>query len=125
MKILFVDDGEHRAKDFRERNWTHELEFAFSFASGMAALLATELKGPYDLICLDHDLAEEHYEKDNKDASGTALVAWIIEHTELFKKTTFFIHSLNPVGSARMESMLAGAGLIVQRTPWIWMKEIK
>lgn len=121
MRILFIDDAKQRAQQFREKNWTHDLVFAYSYPEALAALK----NGPYDLICLDHDLAEEQYEKDCREASGTALAIWIAQNKAQFHKTTFFIHSLNHAGSKRMEGTLKDANLLVQITPWLWMKEVK
>lgn len=75
-------------------------------------------EGQWDFVFLDHDLGEM-----SKVGDGTLVCAWIGEHAEKFKKTRFFVHSLNPPGGERMANILFRAGLHVHRKAFAWQDE--
>lgn len=73
---------------------------------------------PFDLILLDHDLEDKHYEDPHAtdDNTGTAFVQWLISNES--PECPVIIHSYNPVGAQRMAYTLHDAGWTVQQQPF-------
>lgn len=74
--------------------------------------------GQWDFVFLDHDLGEATLVGD-----GTMVAAWAGEHPEKFSRTTFIVHSLNPVAGERMANILFRGGLHVCRRGFVWQDE--
>lgn len=74
----------------------------------------------YDLVCLDHDLAPEHYSDDTyvEDDSGYGVAKFISKMQEDDLPTQVLIHSWNPVGAERMKLQLHGLGIFVACKPF-------
>jgi len=72
-------------------------------------------KGVPDMIAFDHDLASEHYKKqdfdyndDKAEKTGYHCAKWLIDYCmDNDKKvpTNIIIHSMNPVGSLNIKSL--------------------
>lgn len=110
MKILILEDDDNRIKKFKENFIGCEL-FITPLPSQANKWLETE---EFDFIFLDCDLSEEHYNnedwtKENYDRfgldSGICTARFLGENTNLSKNATIIIHSLNPVGSLKMEDL--------------------
>lgn len=66
------------------------------------------------VIYLDHDLGLKVYEPYPREVTGMDAVRMLIAQDV---RAQYVIHSINPVGSIRMEYELRSAGLSVQRIP--------
>lgn len=74
-----------------------------------------ESKGVPNMVAFDHDLADEHYKKQdfdyNKDSgekTGYHCAKWLIDYcldNELEVPTKIIIHSMNPYGSENIKSL--------------------
>lgn len=71
---------------------------------------------PYDLVLLDHDLADEHYiDQWQHKGTGTEFAEWLAETQE---PTPTIIHSYNAAGAQRMLTALRLSGWLVQVQPF-------
>lgn len=72
-----------------------------------------EEKGIPEMMSLDHDLADEHYESQQeyseyKEKTGYDCAKWLINYCIDNKKelpATILIHSMNPAGSLNIKSL--------------------
>ncbi len=64
--------------------------------------------GLYDFASLDHDLSEDatmgRASKDEK--TGYSVICWLEEHPEFWPENGIKVHSMNPVGAARMRQVI-------------------
>jgi len=124
MRILFLDDmqARHAAAAF----WFEGQELV-AVCTAHAAIEA--LRGPrFDVVMLDHDLAEEHYltlseglSEDRADAeaeylcgTGMDVVDFLVEQKRANAPnlpSQIIVHSWNPVRSPEMHRRLLEAGL--------------
>ncbi|MEN6550116.1 MAG: response regulator [Armatimonadia bacterium] len=100
--ILIVEDEVTRRDFFREifeplfgRDWP---VFAENALEGIAKIRRSQ----YDIIFLDHDLGPD------EALSGTDVAACVYRSCN--QGSSFFVHSMNPGGSARMVSILRDMG---------------
>ena len=74
---------------------------------------------PYDLVLLDYDLADEDYERPEKeDGTGTEFARWLVAAHDPSTARKVIIHSYNHAGRQRMYSTLAEAGWNVEQLPF-------
>ena len=74
---------------------------------------------PYDLMLLDHDLADEDYARPEKeDGTGTEFVRWLVASQDPQQVTKVIIHSFNHAGRERMFRDLSEAGWDVANIPF-------
>lgn len=107
MRVLFVDDNQDRFEVLRRFTRT-EIEIVWAKTSYEAIrILKTQT---FDVVCLDHDLGEEHT-LPTKD--GMDIVYWVIDD-ELggkfpwLTRAVFIIHSWNSPAAGRMRDALDG-----------------
>lgn len=119
MRVLVLEDWIDRLKKFREWYKAEHDYVEATTADEARRLLAA---GPrFDVMFLDHDLAEEHYEGKGMDGedTGFAVCRYITDSMPIAERPrTFIVHSLNPVGAERMVKHLSTAGLNVYRVPY-------
>lgn len=73
---------------------------------------------PYpDLVLLDHDLGGKQFVAENEFETGSQFVRWLVE-THPDNKSTFLVHSYNPVGADNMVALLQKAMMDVVRIPF-------
>lgn len=120
MRILFIDDSPERTQIFRANALEHDIVYAATFQEAKQALSGV----PFDLIYLDHDLAEVHYQQDSRTGTGTELAEIIAAHSRKHQKTVVILHSLNHAGRQRMQSILSAARIQNVDAPWAWMRPI-
>lgn len=74
---------------------------------------------PYDLVLLDHDLADEDYERPEKeDGTGTEFARWLVAAHDPSTAKKVIIHSYNHAGRERMYYTLSEAGWNVEQLPF-------
>lgn len=117
MKMLFLDDMPERHEKVRRLFIGRDVTHVFSAEEAAQAMKATK----YDVVSLDHDLAEEQYSPDyaGGGSDGTMLAKWMAEHLPKDKMPNLvMIHSLNPDGSKRMHKTLQDAGFRAVKKPF-------
>lgn len=102
MRALFLDDMKQRRDAFQRNAIGHTVDFATNAQEAIDLLKANE----YDIIYLDHDLAEEHYHRNNDDDEDGRFVARKMRDMPQHHGTAVIVHSLNPVGRANIKSIL-------------------
>lgn len=115
-RILIVED------DAARRSW-FDRQFADcdrDVTDDVSVAVQLLLERDYELIFLDHDLAEEHYYLEMADdgLTGYAVAAWLAEHPERQPDAQIIIHSLNYSGSERMRQCLQDAGRNAEYVPF-------
>ena len=127
-RILALDDMEIRHKSFRQWFKDHTLDEAFTAPAAIDLLNHFD----YDVVMLDHDLAEEHYLKlseglsegrlpgQDEYAPGTGQdVAKHIVSLPLERRPKLvLVHTWNPGGRAAMYGILRDAGIAVIIKPF-------
>lgn len=99
MKVLLIDDVRKPSliKITYDIDVTH---LATNFAEGIKAL--TE-NGPFDLLCLDHDLSS--YDDNGKEMTGYDIMLFLEANTQYMPKDFLWV-SANPVGRKNMQACL-------------------
>jgi len=121
MKVLFLDDSIDRVKKFKQLVINHSITHVVTAEEAIKSLD----KEAFDVIMLDHDLAEEHYNNPNHNLKGTGkdVAIHLAKNAEKFEDALILVHSLNEPGSVRMIGIMEQAGLNATREPFIWMSE--
>lgn len=106
MRILFLDDDRRRHELFRE--WAQakgQMNVTHAYTADGAAEYMAE--NDYNLVFLDHDLADEHYGSGlgERPGDGTGLARWMVDHWRSSGRVV--VHSWNPDGAGRMVALLA------------------
>lgn len=115
MKVLFVDDMEMRHSEFDrqilEMGLNGEWEIWRAYDGERGLKLIKEQK--FDVMFLDHDLADIHYVEGNGGkmvlndrVSGTELAEAVANLPEEMKPSVVVVHSWNSAGRKRMMSIL-------------------
>lgn len=114
MKILILDDERSRHREFARRYQFHECMHVSTIAQFEDALVKS---GPFDLIHLDHDLAD--YERGmygiEYERTGAEAAKLIVASGH---QPAIVIHSWNPDGAKRMREILIDAGILPLMQPF-------
>lgn len=104
MKILILEDDDRRIRKFKENFIGCQLFITHLPATANKWLEEEE----FDLIFLDHDLADEHYIFDTNcsETTGLCTAEFLGNNPHLCKNTIIIVHSQNPNGSERMMQAL-------------------
>lgn len=117
MKILFLDDMAVRHEAFLRNHIGHEVVQAWT-ADQAKTLLDSNV---FDIACLDHDLAEEHYEQfeahEYTSGTGMDVVDHICTMPAEKRPKRVIIHSLNPRG-VEMVNRLCDYRIPAMRAPF-------
>jgi hypothetical protein len=100
MKILILEDDDRRIRKFKENFIGCEL-----FITHLPAVANKHLEEEeFDMIFLDHDLADAHYKVDTvcNETTGLCTAKFLGDNPNLCKTTPIVVHSQNPAGSERM-----------------------
>ena len=124
MRVLLLEDSMERISWFAKRFIGKVVDYAYTADQANEFLL----KNTYDIIFLDHDLAEEHYvamyQPLDTELSGTGVdTAKFIASNKCSPKAQIIIHSLNSVGSQSIFAILDDAGYNVQKVPYLELKK--
>ncbi|MBS1722745.1 MAG: hypothetical protein JSS66_07020 [Armatimonadetes bacterium] len=122
MRILFLDDQESRYKVFKQLCIGKSVQH-IDWAEDTAQAIAMLADNPrYDLVCIDHDLGEEHYKAYHQEQyngeinygdtpTGYDFALHIAMELEPEKQPRFAaVHSFNENGSKRIVAALSEAG---------------
>lgn len=122
MRILFVDDMQVRHTKAIQQNIGRLVTSAYTAKEAIRAMK----EQCFDVVCLDHDLSDEHYTEvfAGKPAtlagSGTEIAAWMAskDFPQHNRPQQVVLHSLNPAGRSRMAAILSEAGFKVTEKPF-------
>lgn len=113
MKVFILEDSQSRIRLFKEIFGVYNITLTDKVDRAKELY---EAYAPFDLILLDHDLADDHYtDQQREEGTGTEFATWLQWQP---KRTPVIIHSYNPDGAARMETVLREAGWPVTRIPF-------
>lgn len=90
MKTLLIDDIRDIKADRIARDFTD-------------GLIALRYEGPWDLVLLDHDLA--NFGPNGKEYTGYDILCWLEENPKYLPKKIILV-TANPVGRQRMQQVL-------------------
>lgn len=111
-----MDDEEYRHAAMKKNAVDATICHAWNAKQAIALLQ----KNTYDLIMLDHDLVD--FPNSGDSQYDGSYVSRILATMEKHRQTPVVIHSLNPPGSAYMESTLRSAGYVsVAKIPFAWL----
>lgn len=101
MKILLIDDNRtpvlvENKYGLLGADWT----LAINFNEGLEAL---KHQGPFDLLCLDHDLAS--WDENGNEMTGYSIMLFLEANPSLMPKDILFV-SGNPIGVKKMQACL-------------------
>src|ERR1700682_5293871 len=115
-RVLVVEDDDVRRSWFERQFAQYERDVTDQAAVAIQWLAQRD----YDLIFLDHDLAEEHYLEVMADdgLTGYVVAAWLAENPDRQAQAEIIIHSLNYAGSDRMLEVLQSAGRKAEHVPF-------
>lgn len=121
MRILILEDDRDRVRKFKALFYEHEVHVTRFPEQANQWLEEME----FDVITLDHDLAEEMQGFDNNFETGTGLEVanYLGNNLHLSPKAEIYVHSLNGGGARRMISAMKQRG-DVPHVPFLWLKEI-
>lgn len=121
-RVLIVEDDDVRRSWF-ERQFAR---FERDVTDQVAVAIQWLAQRDYDLIFLDHDLAEEHYFVSVADdgLTGYAVAAWLADNPSQQAEAQIIIHSLNYPGSDRMLEVLLSAGRKAEHVPFPYLSAL-
>ena len=117
-RVLVLDDDPERLRIFS--NVLSKPGVMFAFARTAKEAMSMLAKHRWDLVFLDHDLG---LTPTANPGDGTQVAQFIVSERHRrgrFRKTKFYIHSINPAGNRRMTRLLRRAGLRVRSAPFVW-----
>ena len=104
LKVLVLEDNTERLKWFKDTFFNYELSIAMTAETAGYAIMKNE----FDLIFIDHDLADE----TSTGLDFAKVLAEEIEAGKVSNNLSIYIHSLNPVGARNIKSVLEDATII-------------
>ena len=117
MRTFLLEDSHDRIVLFYEA--LHEAGVTDITARKTVSRAKATFEPPYDLVLLDHDLADEDYERPEKeDGTGTEFARWLAASQDPSTARKVIIHSYNHSGRQRMYETLAEAGWNVEQLPF-------
>lgn len=127
MKILILEDDNDRFKSMKRGLIGHSVTRVVKADDAIKKIDT----GKYDVIMLDHDLADEHYEyyvecfghreRKFKEATGMKVVDWLAEDRVRRHLCRYIIiHSLNAPMSVKMFERLNRMRYNVYHAPACW-----
>ena len=112
MRILILDDDDSRHTQFKRNFIGYLLTCVHTSQEAIDHLQNNE----YDAVFLDHDLGGKVYvDSFGDESTGYTVAKWLSENPSR-KPRAIYIHSFNPVGAARMQSILPDSIL----APGLW-----
>jgi len=102
MKIMFLDDMKSRRDVFQRNAIGHNVDFAITAQQAIDLLDRHE----YDVIYLDHDLEDDHYNSNEDHHEDGRFVARALREMKKHHGKIVIVHSLNPDGRANIKSIL-------------------
>lgn len=122
MKILIIEDLNSRITLFLKGIHKNQPNSSVYSCSTLADAQVHFLGNKFDIVFLDHDLLDEHYDLESLSYSGTGseICSWLAGSGIGKRNKLYVIHSLNSKGAERMHRYLSDAGLNVIKEPFAW-----
>lgn len=114
MRVLVIEDEEHRRAWFRER-------FADAhITADVDEAIAWLQEREYDALFLDHDLGEKIYAGSDEPRPGVGrdVAEWLVRNPRVAPSMPIVVHSMNAVAADKIHAALVHAGRPVQRVPF-------
>jgi hypothetical protein len=120
MRMLVLDDNAHRHTSFNDYYVNpHFIYHAYTPEEAITALeMGKETGVGFDMIWLDHDMANAPYSSPSDEQSGFEVAKWLEENTwyqDRFKPVVV-CHTMNHRGGVNMADALLKGGY----TPILW-----
>lgn len=115
MKILFLDDDLQRHEHFSRYSIGHNVWHARTV---QAAIKWLEKAGPFDVLCLDHDLTGQMIPEPCGDSQGCAVVAYLVKNKGTALRSMIRVHSYNKTSAEKMVADLTANGLFAVWVPF-------
>lgn len=103
MRIFILEDDDYRNSQFRETLFHTDATFTTSYDEAVKAY-----NGPYDVVCLDHDLGGQQMVSSQEQNTGYQFTKWMPPAGSI--PPVVFIHSYNPNGAENMFQELTSKG---------------
>jgi hypothetical protein len=131
MRLLILDDNKTRHTQFARKFFNHELMHVRKYSEVVSAL---QSKGPWDVVFLDHDLADfgdgeyrheaSMYGSSRHEYTGVDVACFISRQlSEEKRPPRIVVHSWNPDGARTMAGILQQVGIHVMLAPSCWMEK--
>jgi hypothetical protein len=114
-RVLFVDDMHDRLEALLDEGVIVTKEVVYA-PNALKALDYLQLDR-FDVVFLDHDLETYVYEPYCREITGQDVARAIADLPPDFRPRCAIIHSMNPSGARRMETILLQAGIPTHRIP--------
>lgn len=124
MDILLLEDDPQRILWFQGRAGRHTMHITQRVAQAIDWCKQRQ----YDLICLDHDLADHHYEglfkgyAEPLESTGYDMAQYLAGDARRQTNARILVHSVNLTGAIRMTEALKGRR--VMRTPFTMLRTL-
>lgn len=110
MRLFILEDDPFRIDLFRKACYTMDVTYAESYEEAVRVF-----SGPYDVLCLDHDLGGEQMVPSAFENTGYTFCKWLPVDAH---NTTVYVHSYNPDGAENMMQELRTKAYNAIRLPF-------
>lgn len=111
MKILFLDDDHYRCTQFRAN-----IPYADIVNTADEAIYMMQNNGPYDIVCLDHDLGGQQMVDERGKNTGSEVVRQMVNMSLPAKHV--IVHSFNASAAHSMVLALMRAEYTTYNYPF-------
>jgi len=110
LKILILEDMVNRLAFFKEKLGKHDVYY-FDQANDATEALRLINDKPWDIVFLDHDLEGRIFVPSSYHNTGYTVAKFIADNPDI-EIGQVIIHSMNPIGSKNMKTVLPRADVI-------------
>lgn len=116
-KILILEDNEERIKFFKKKlDKYHQTVYFDNVGKAIEYINNNEV----DILFLDHDLDQRIFVSSDEENTGFQFAKYIKKSGKTFDQ--IIIHSMNCMGSKKMEEELSCSTKDLQRTPFYLLR---
>lgn len=98
MRVFILEDDPSRIRRFQRALAGNNVTMTDNVPDAIS-----KYDGPYDVVCLDHDLGGQVFVPSEHPNTGYAFAKWLADSD---KKSPVIVHSMNPPGAERMVQRL-------------------
>ncbi len=99
MRVFILEDDPSRIRRFKRALIGNDLTISDNVPDAIA-----KYNGPYDVVCLDHDLGGEVFVPSEHPNTGYAFSKWLADSSD--DQSPVIVHSMNQAGATRMVGRL-------------------
>ena len=111
MKVFILEDDDYRNSEFRKVLFNVDATFTTSYDEAI-----DKYQGPYDVVCLDHDLGGKTLVSSSEQNTGYQFTKKMPYITTI--PPIVLIHSYNPEGAENMRLELVAKGYSPIKMPF-------